>query len=117
VAKKARDTPIIDLREIYSNERSGENGMVMVHSQQRIELVQRNPYTMDVNRRENQNCYNCREFEHLVRNCRNREMGGKIKQGRRLEYGENESNGQRRIEEENGQQNNLNGDGNLIVLD
>jgi len=35
----------------------------------------RNPYTMDVDRRENRNCYACREFEHLVRNCRNKEMG------------------------------------------
>jgi len=29
---------------------------------------------MDVNRRENRNCYVCGGFEHLARNCRNRRM-------------------------------------------
>jgi len=32
------------------------------------------------------NCYSCREFGHLVRNCRNQ---GIIGQGRRIEYGDN----------------------------
>jgi len=30
---------------------------------------------MDMDRRENRNCYTCRGFEYLARNCRNREMG------------------------------------------
>jgi len=30
---------------------------------------------MDVDRRENRNCYACREFGHLARNCRNKEIG------------------------------------------
>jgi len=58
----------------------------------------------------NRNCYSCRGFGHLARNYRNRGTGGRIGQGRRLEYG-NENNGQRRmIEGGNEQQNNLNGE-------
>jgi len=44
---------------------------VIAHPQQREGLVQCNLYAMDVDRRENQNYYNCGEFEHLAKNCRN----------------------------------------------
>ena len=47
---------------------------VMATSQQRAGFPQRNLYAMDVDRRENQNCYACRGFGHLARNCRNRGM-------------------------------------------
>ena len=47
----------------------------MMTSQQRPGFPQRNPYAMDVDRRENRNCYACREFGHLARNYRNRGMG------------------------------------------
>ena len=67
----------------------------MVCLQQRVGLAQYNSYAIDVDRRENQNCYNCRGFGHLTRNCRNR---NRIGEGRRLEYRENENNRQRRIE-------------------
>ena len=80
--------------------------MEIVCSQQRIGLAQYNLYAMDVDKRENWNCYNCRGFGHLARNYRNR---NKMEEGRRLEYGENRNNGQRRIEGGNGQQN-LNGE-------
>ena len=79
--------------------------MEIVHPQQRVRLAQHNLHTMDVNKRENWNCYNCRSFEYLARNCRNRNRIGK---GRRLEYGGNDNNGQRKIGGENMQQN-LNG--------
>jgi len=46
--------------------------MAMATSQQRAGFPQRNPYAMDVDRRENRNCYACRGFGHLARNCRNR---------------------------------------------
>jgi len=42
---------------------------------------------MDVDRRENRNCYRCRGFGHMVRNCRNKEIG----MNRRMEI-ENNSN-------------------------
>jgi len=74
---------------------------------------------MDVDRRENRNCYNCGSFGHLTRNYRNREIGGRIRQGRRLEYGGNENNRQRRMIERGNRQNNgnnLNEDRDLIVL-
>jgi len=54
---------------------------------------------MDIDRG-NKNCYSCRGFGHLARNCRNRGTGNRIGKGRRLEYG----------------QNNLNRDKNLIVF-
>ena len=44
----------------------------MATPQQRTGFPQKNPYTMDVNRRENRNCYACGGFGHLARNCRNR---------------------------------------------
>jgi len=56
---------------------------VMVHSNQRAGFAQYNTYAMKVDRG-NRNCYSCGEFEHLVRNCRNRE--NRIREGRRLEY-------------------------------
>jgi len=79
---------------------------VMVYSNQRAGFAQHNPYTMDVDWG-NRNCYNCGGFGHLARNCRNREIENRIGEGRRLEYGSNGNNGQRRIEGGN-EQNNLN---------
>ena len=61
--------------------------------------------------RNNKNCYNCGGFGHLERYCRNSGIGNRIGKGKRLEY-----RGQRREEGENGQEN-LNGEGNLIVFD
>ena len=81
-------------------ERVERMNVVMMHSQQRVGFTQHNPYTMEVDRRKNRNCYNCRGFRHLVRNCRNRGTENRIGNGRRLEYG----------------QENLNGEGDLVVL-
>ena len=43
---------------------------VMICPQQRIGGTQRNPYAIEVDRRENRNCYSCEGFGHLVQNCR-----------------------------------------------
>ena len=76
---------------------------VIVSPNQWAELVsQCNPYTIEID--QGKNCYSCRGFRHLVRNCRNRD---RIGQERRIEYGNNLNNRQR----------NLNGEKNLIVLD
>jgi len=40
--------------------------------------------------RENRNCYNCERFGHLARNCRNRRIGDRIREDKKLEYGRNE---------------------------
>jgi len=64
--------------------------------QQKIGFPQRNLYAMDVDRRKNRNCYACGGFGHLVRNCRNREMGMN-----------------RRIEVDQDTNSNLNGEGGL----
>ena len=36
-------------------------------------FLARNPYAMDMDRSWNRNCYTCRGFGHIARNCRNRE--------------------------------------------
>ena len=67
-----------------------------------------------MDRRENWNYYNCGRFGHLARNCRNREIEGRIGQEKMLEY-RNENNGQKRMKGENGQEN-LNEEEKLIVF-
>jgi len=90
---------------------------VIVHPNQWIEFVsQQDLYVIEVDHR-NKNCYNCKGFGHLARNCRNRETGDRIGKERRLEY-ENRNNRQRKmIEGENKQDNNLNRKQDLILLD
>jgi len=86
--------------------------IVIVCPNQRARLAQHNLYIIDIDR-ENRNCYSCGRFGHLARNYRNRGIGNRIGEGRKLEY-ENK----RMIKKENGQNNsNLNGDRDLIVLD
>ena len=85
----------------------------MMCSNQRAWFAQSNLYAIDVDQK-NKNCYNCGEFRHLAKNYRNRGIRNKIGEGRRLEYGNNRQ--RLRTEGENGQNNNLNGDRNLIVL-
>jgi len=90
--------------------------VVMVHPNKQTELAPYNLYIIEIDKR-NRNCYNCRGFRHLSRNCRNRRIGNRIGEERRLEYRENGNNIQRRIiKEGNGQNNNLNRDRDLIVL-
>jgi len=89
---------------------------VIVCFQQRVKITQKNLYAIDVDRRKKRNCYNCGKFGYMVRNCRNRGVGSRIGEGRRPEYRRNENNEQRRIEGRN-RQNNLNGEGDLVVLD
>ena len=75
---------------------------VMMCSQQITGFAQRNPYAMDIDRRERRNCYSCGGFGHLTWNCRRQIMG----QGRRMECEDTCNNGQ----------NHLNGERDLIVL-
>jgi len=86
---------------------------VIVHPQQRIGVAQRNPYAMDVDR--GRNCYACGGFRHMAWHCRNKEVGNRIGEGRRLKYGNRENNEQRRIKENRA--NNLNRERDLIVFD
>ena len=69
--------------------------VAIANSQQRAGFSQKNPYAMDVDRRENWNCYICRGFGHLATNCRNREI-----MNRRMEVDQNSNS-------------NLNGEGGL----
>ena len=73
--------------------------VVMMWPQQRTEFAQRNLYAININRRENRNCYSCEDSGHLARNCRNRRTGNRIGEGRRLEYRGNERQG--RVKEGN----------------
>ena len=82
-------------------ERVEKTNIIMIQpQQQRAGFTPCNSQAMDVDRRENQNCYNYGGFRHLARNCKNK--GERVGQGRRLEYGENRPN------------NNLNGNKGLI---
>jgi len=81
----------------------------MVHPNQRIGFAQHNSYAMKIDRR-NRNCYNCGGFGHLARNCRNRGTRNRIREGKKLEYG------QRLAIEGNNRQCNLNMEGDLVVL-
>ena len=49
-------------------ERVERTEAVIVCPQQRAGFAQRNPYAMNVDRRENRNCYSCGGFRHLARN-------------------------------------------------
>ena len=62
---------------------------------QRVGFPQRNPYAMDVDRRDNRMCFACGGVGHMARFCRNRGMAN-----RRME-----------VEEDN---HNLNGEGGLV---
>jgi len=66
---------------------------------------------MNVDKRENRNCYSCGGFRHLARNCRNRRIGNRIGEGKRLEYR------RQRREKKGKRQSNLNGEEDLIVFD
>ena len=68
--------------------------MAMATSQQRAGFPQRNPYAMNVDRRDNRTCFACGGFGHMARFCKNRGMAN-----RRME-----------VEQDN---HNLNGDGGL----
>ena len=52
-----------------------KTNVIMANLQQRAGFPPRNSYAMDVDKRENRNCYACRGLGHLARNCRNRRMG------------------------------------------
>jgi len=67
----------------------------VVTPQQRAGFPQRNPYTMDVDRRDNRTCFACGGFGHMARFCRNRGM-----MSRRMEVNMDNSN--------------LNGEGDLV---
>ena len=47
--------------------------IVMVHPQQQAKLMPRhNLYIMDMN--QERNCYSCRGYGHIMKNCRNQEI-------------------------------------------
>ena len=50
-------------------------------------MLRHNPYAIDTCCR--RNCYSCRKFEHLARNCIN---WGIMGQERKLDYGDNVNN-------------------------
>jgi len=88
--------------------------VVIICPRQKVEIAQKNSYAIDMNRE--RNCYTYRGFRHIAWHCRNRGVGNRIGKRRRLEYGSSKNNRQKRVEERN-RQNNLNGEGNLIVFD
>ena len=51
----------------------------------RMGLLRRDPYAMDIDKR--RNYYACGGFRHIAQHCRNRRGRIRIRDGRRLEYG------------------------------
>ena len=68
----------------------------------------RDPFAMEVDR--GRNCFACGGFGHMACNCRNRRMGGRVAENRRVEYGRGQ------IEEITNFSNNLKVDENLELL-
>ena len=66
-------------------EKVKEMNTVIVYSLQRVGFLQRNSYTMEIDR-SNRNCYSCGGFGYLARNYRNRETKNRIGEGKKLEY-------------------------------
>jgi len=87
----ARPTPMKGVERINT---------VIVYPNQQAGFTSCNPHVMDVDR--GRNYYSCKEFGYLAQNCRRQIMG----QGKRMEYKNNQNN----------EQSNLNGKGDLIVL-
>jgi len=79
-----------------SNGRSGEDKCGHGNPSAEGRVPQRNPYAMDMDRRENRTCFACGGFGHMARFCRNRGMVN-----RKIEVDQNLSN-------------NLNGEGDLV---
>jgi len=84
------------------------NAMVVRGQGQGVEVPpRRDPFAMDVD--QGRNCYACRGFRHMARNCRNWGQRGRVADNRRVEYGRG------RIEEINFE-NNLKEGENLELL-
>ena len=73
----------------HSDERDGKNKYS--YNTPESVFAPCNSYAIKVDCR-NRNCYNCRRFRHLARNCRNRGTENRIRKGIRLEYRRNENN-------------------------
>ena len=62
------------------------NVMVVRESGQEMGApLKRDPYAREVDH--GRNCYACRGFGHMAHHCRNRGQRGRVEQGRRVEYG------------------------------
>ena len=62
------------------------NAVVVRGQEQWVEAFpRRDPYAMEVDCE--RNCYACRDFGHMTCHCRNRGQRGRVEQGRRVEYG------------------------------
>jgi len=102
LAKKIGET--MGSSRVYFNKRDRKNN----NSSQELPVrtrrkgkIRRDSYTINVNRE--RNCYSCRRFSHLARNCRNWSI---VDQGKRIKYKNNFNHSNKLKEEES-----------LIVLD
>ena len=63
---------------------------VMVYLIQWVVFAPHNLYAIKINK-VNRNCYNCGGFGHMTRYYRNKGIGNRIEEGRRLEYKEDQN--------------------------
>ena len=85
------------------------NAVVVRGQGQGVEIPpRRDPFAIEIDR--GRNCYACGGFGHMVHNCRNQGMRGRVAENKRVEYGGG------RIEEIENFSNNLKVDKNLELL-
>ena len=85
------------------------NVVVLRGTGQGVEIPPRqDPFSMEIDR--GRNCYACRGFGHMARNCRNQGQRERVAENRRVEYGGG------RIEEIMNIANNLKEEENIELL-
>ena len=110
MVKEAGTASTVGPSRTCSDGRSGENECgSSKRCRIRARVPQRqNPFVMEVDW--GWNCYACRGFRHMARNCRNRGKRGRVAENKRVEYGGG------RIEEIMNIMNNLKENKNLELL-
>jgi len=64
-----------------------------------LRVLSYNKYAINIDKE--RNCYNYRKFGYIAKHCRERENQGRVGQGRRVNYKDNQNNASNLNEEKN----------------